>query len=254
MCICFDKTNITYFLIKCLVVVEIFFLLCYGECMWIMVIVGVVIFLGLMLYMFSLGQKFNILLDEMKKKRNGGKFSAADAINVLKKKYGVNDVAVKYQPGGDRDFYNSKYKLIVLGEENFFSDSLASLAVACHELGHAVQHARNNKFWKRRELFKNLYILATVLAVPLFFLGTIMVVMEGFIPLAVWSFVGSIALLLSMVLFRFFNIPCEGNASDIAVEMMIENDLCSESDLVDVKKLFKYAKETYIKGFLSFRL
>lgn len=70
---------------------------------------------------------------------------------------GIYDVKVRPHDGWLSDHYNSTDKTVNLSHNVFYSNSVASAAVAAHECGHAVQHARAYSFLRLRSALVILY-------------------------------------------------------------------------------------------------
>ena len=113
---------------------------------------------------------------------------------------GISDVKVKPVAGKLSDHYDPKNKIVGLSEENFKSSSLASLAVAAHEVGHAIQHKNVYAPLKLRHSILPVTRITSFAAFPLFFIGMLMsygILMD----LGIWFFG---AVVLGSCLFRYF--------------------------------------------------
>ena len=85
--------------------------------------------------------KVNIAFNKYSRVRGSRGMTGADAAYQLLKINGVNDVKIKRVSGNLTDHYNPKTKEICLSEGVFSSTSVAAIGIACHEAGHACQHA-----------------------------------------------------------------------------------------------------------------
>ncbi|MFN8710850.1 MAG: zinc metallopeptidase, partial [Planctomyces sp.] len=80
-------------------------------------------------------------------------YTGAQAAQILLDGAGIHDVKVVPTNGFLSDHYNPMDKTLALSEEVYGSRSVAAIGVACHEAGHAIQHARNYApLWARSAL------------------------------------------------------------------------------------------------------
>jgi len=118
---------------------------------------------------------------------------------------GLDEVPVEETPGSLSDHYDPRSRSVHLSPEVFQGVSVASTAVAAHEVGHAIQHAKSYAFFKvRSSLFPAVQFASNIWM--LFLLGGIFLQIAGFIVLA-------IALYAVAVLFQLVTLPVEFDAS-----------------------------------------
>src|SRR6187401_3802363 len=118
---------------------------------------------------------------------------------------GLNEVPVDETPGSLSDHYDPRSRSVHLSPDVFQGVSVASTAVAAHEVGHAIQHAQASAFFKfRSALFPAVQFASNIWM--LFLLGGIFLQIAGFIVLA-------IALYSVAVLFQIVTLPVEFDAS-----------------------------------------
>ena len=151
---------------------------------------------------------------------------------------GIFDVKVKPVAGKLSDHYDPKNKVVGLSEENFQSSSLASLAVAAHEVGHAIQHKNVYAPLKFRHLILPLTRITSFAAFPLFIIGMLMsygILMD----IGIWFF-GAV------VIFHMVTLPVEFNASSRALAVLKNNGYLAEAELNGAKKVLNAAALTYV--------
>jgi Zn-dependent membrane protease YugP len=170
--------------------------------------------------------------------------TGAQAAQVMLRAAGINDVSVVATAGMLTDHYNPGSKQLALSEDVYGSPSIAAVGVACHEAGHAVQHARDYKpLWLRSALVPTANIGSSVgylvMLVGLFFLHSRQMVAFG-------------ALLFSMVLlFQIVTLPVEFDASARAKRLAVENGIVMPQEREGMDRVLNAAALTYVAAAVS---
>lgn len=161
--------------------------------------------------------------------------------------HGIYDVKVISVNGQLTDHYNPAKKTVNLSEVVYNQRNAAAAAVAAHEVGHAVQHARSYAWLTMRSKM--------VPAVSISSKWVTWVLIAG-IGLA--SFSGSFLLLQIAVamfavttLFSFITLPVEFDASNRALAWIKDNNMARPDELADSKDALKWAAMTYVVAALS---
>ena len=192
------------------------------------------------------------LICQAKVKRNFNKYSrimsrsnmtGADAAWRLLQINGITDVKIQRIGGTLTDYYDPSKKVICLSGDVFDSKSIAAIGVACHEAGHAVQHAEGYSALS----FRNFVIPATrigsALGVPLCIIGmAINSQMLAYIGLALYGFVA---------LFQLITLPVEFNASSRALATIEANGFLTDEEYKGAKKVLSAAALTYVAALAS---
>jgi len=156
---------------------------------------------------------------------------------------GLNEVPVEETPGSLADHYDPRSRSVHLSPEVFQQVSIASTAVAAHEVGHAIQHAKSYAFFKfRSTLFPAVQFASNIWF--LFLLGGIFLQITGFIVLA-------IALYAVAVLFTLVTLPVEFDASSRAKRQLTDLGLVASNEAAGVQSTLKAAAWTYVAGALA---
>ena len=156
---------------------------------------------------------------------------------------GLNEVPVEETPGSLADHYDPRSRSVHLSPEVFQQVSIASTAVAAHEVGHAIQHAKSYAFFKfRSALFPAVQFASNIWM--LFLLGGIFLQITGFIVLA-------IALYAVAVLFTLVTLPVEFDASSRARRQLTDLGLVASNEAAGVQSTLKAAAWTYVAGALA---
>ena len=192
------------------------------------------------------------LICQMKVKSNFNKYSrvrnsrgmtGADAAYSLLQLNGITDVRIKRISGNLTDHYSPKTKEICLSENVFDSQSIAAIGVACHEAGHACQHAQEYFPLKIRNAVIPITNIGSMAGIPLALLG----IFFAFEPLI---YVG-IALYGAVALFQLITLPVEFNASRRALNVIKENGFLVAEEYNGAKKVLTAAALTYVAALAS---
>lgn len=156
---------------------------------------------------------------------------------------GLNDVKLEMTGGTLSDHYDPSSKTLRLSEPVARSASVAAVSVACHEAGHAIQHAEGYQPLMLRTSSVFMVNFGSKLSWPIFFLGLIL----GFAPLVNIG----IALYVLIVLFTLITLPVEFNASARAMDLLTANGIISESEKPMVRSMLSSAAMTYVVSAVS---
>ncbi len=160
----------------------------------------------------------------------------------------VEGISVEKVEGELTDHYNPKKALVNLSESTYGDDSVASVAVAAHEIGHVLQKKNGYVPYKIRTALVPLANIGSFLAIPLVLLG---IVLE--IALAAnkpgtglnVAMIGVAAYGLS-TLFTLVTLPVELDASRRAKSMLIEEGILTDEEMYGAGKVLKAAAMTYV--------
>lgn len=161
--------------------------------------------------------------------------------------HGIYDVKVISVNGQLTDHYNPAKKTVNLSEAVYSQRNAAAAAVAAHEVGHAVQHARSYAWLTMRSKM--------VPAVSISSKWVTWVLLGG---IALASFGGGLLLLQIAVamfavttLFSFITLPVEFDASNRALAWIEDKNMAQPNELADSKDALKWAAMTYVVAALS---
>ena len=140
--------------------------------------------------------------------------------------------------GSLTDNYNPTNKALSLSQTVYSVASIASVGVAAHEAGHALQHNEDYFPVKLRSAMVPVCNIGSRFALPLIIIGIIMSV-DALV------FAGIIAFSL-VVLFQLATLPVEFNASRRAIKILDETDMLSDEELKGAKKVLTAAALTYV--------
>ncbi len=160
----------------------------------------------------------------------------------------VEGISVEKVEGELTDHYNPKKALVNLSESTYGDDSVASVAVAAHEIGHVLQKKNGYVPYKIRTALVPLANIGSFLAIPLVLLGIILeITLAASKPgtgLNV-AMIGVAAYGLS-TLFTLVTLPVELDASRRAKNMLIEEGILTDEEMYGAGKVLKAAAMTYV--------
>jgi hypothetical protein len=169
--------------------------------------------------------------------------TGAEAASRLLERKGVNDVRVERINGFLSDHYDPRSRTLRLSPNVYDSDSLSAIGVACHEAGHALQHASHYAPLSLRSALVPVTQIGTIapyIIIPLgLILGSLSLVKLG------------IALFAIVVLFTLITLPVEWNASARAKEFMVSSGIVSAQERASAGKVLNAAFLTYIAAAVS---
>lgn len=173
---------------------------------------------------------------------NRRNITGAEAARRMLDANGLYHVKINVTGGRLSDNYNPKTQVVSLSSDVYSSSSVAAIGVACHECGHAVQHAEGYTALKFRNIIIPVANFGSSLAIPLFVIGLIMGI-EGleFLGILFFSFA---------VIFQAATLPVEFNASRRALVQMKNLNLVMEDEEKGVKKVLGAAAMTYVAALL----
>lgn len=153
---------------------------------------------------------------------------------------GASAVGIGHVAGHLSDYFDPRDNNLHLSEENYKGGSVASVAVACHEAGHAVQTARGFAFGRFRTAMVPLVNVTQQAWAVLLFLGLVLN-FTGLVQLGVFLFAFT-------VLFQLVTLPVEIDASRRAVAYLSASG--SGIDERGARQVLTAAALTYVSAAL----
>ena len=169
------------------------------------------------------------------------RLTGAQVARQLLDNAGLEQVKVIQTEGRLTDHYDPRAKVVRLSAPNYGDNSLASLGIAAHEVGHALQHDQDYLPLSIRNSFVPLAGFGSKAAFPLFFVGFLF--SRG--SLAIFMDIG-IALFLFAVFFQLVTLPVEFNASSRALAVLKDGGYLHGEELSGAKKVLDAAALTYV--------
>lgn len=158
---------------------------------------------------------------------------------------GIYDVKVTSTPGHLTDHYNPQNKTVNLSESVYGSNSVSAAAVAAHECGHAVQHARGYAPLQLRSQLVPIISFSSQWATWVI-IGGILTIKT--FPALFWI---GIAMIAMSAIFSLVTLPVEYNASARALEWLQASRTLSGQSLAQARTALSWAARTYLVAALS---
>lgn len=169
--------------------------------------------------------------------------TGAQAAARLLQLNGITDVQIRQIGGTLTDYYDPKNKEICLSGDVYNATSVAAIGVACHEAGHACQHAQGYAPLKIRNAAIPATRIGSSLGIPLVLLGMVFtwrpLIMVGIVLYAL------------VALFQLLTLPVEFNASRRALQTIESNQFLTEQEYRGAKKVLTAAALTYVSALAS---
>lgn len=167
-----------------------------------------------------------------------GLTGAATAQRILDR-FGIRDVRIEGIQSMLGDHYDPRAKVLRLSPDVYNGRSLASLGIAAHEVGHAIQHATRYGPLALRSGFLPLAAFGSQFSFA-FILGGLLLA-----PFRWLAWVG-VALFAATVLFQLVTLPVEFDASRRAREILLSSGMVAPSEDTVVGKVLNAAALTYV--------
>ena len=175
--------------------------------------------------------------------RNG--MTGRDVAEKMLHDNGIYDVQVISVRGQLTDHYNPTNKTINLSEPVYGSNSIAAAAVAAHETGHALQHAKGYAPLKMRSALVPVVSASSRWVTWILLLGIVTV---STFPALLWMGIGLFAL---TTLFSFVTLPVEKNATNRALSWLSSAGVTDVSNHSQATDALRWAGYTYVVAALS---
>ncbi|MEM7200079.1 MAG: zinc metallopeptidase [Planctomycetota bacterium] len=169
-------------------------------------------------------------------------YSGAEAAQAILHGAGIHDVGIEAANGMLSDHYDPTRKVVRLSPDVLRGRTPAAVAVAAHEVGHAIQHAQAYAPLQWRSSLVPIVQLSGGMAMPLFLIGIVLHA-SGLVLLGIVAF--SIA-----VLFHLVTLPVEFDASNRAIKILEGSGIAAADEMVGVRKTLYAAGFTYVASTL----
>lgn len=163
------------------------------------------------------------------------------AAEMVLRQHRIMNVAIEGVQGQLTDHFDPRTNVIRLSPQVYSGTSIASISIACHEAGHAVQYSENYTPIKVRNAILPVTNIGSSLSFPLILLGLFL----SYNPLL---FLG-IIFFSFVVVFHLVTLPVEFNASTRALEAIDSYEMLSSDESKAAKKVLTAAALTYLAAF-----
>lgn len=176
------------------------------------------------------------------KKPTSSQMTGAEVARKILDENGLYHVNIEQTKGTLTDHYDPRSKVVRLSPDIYHGRSMASSAVAAHEVGHAIQDQEDYAFLR----FRSALVPAANLGSNLAF---VLIVIGLFLRSAGWFLLG-ILFFSAAVLFQLVTLPVEFDASNRAMTQLISTGIIRNEEERETKKVLDAAALTYVAAAL----
>ncbi|CAM3798892.1 zinc metallopeptidase [Cohnella lubricantis] len=155
---------------------------------------------------------------------------------------GLHDIPIEPVPGKLSDHYDPIHRVVRLSEPVYYENSISAISVACHEVGHAIQHKQNYPMLVLRHRMFPVVNIASGIA-PFLLIAGFLFQFAGLIGLGIVFFAAVVA-------FQLVTLPVEFNASNRARKIMVMEGFITQQEGKGVGKVLNAAALTYVAAAL----
>jgi hypothetical protein len=181
--------------------------------------------------------------------RNG--MNGAEIAQKMLNDHGIYDVKVISTPGMLTDHYNPQNKTVNLSEGVYNQRNASAAAVAAHEVGHAVQHAKAYKWLTMRSKLVPIVNISSRFSQWMVIGGIILGAGAGQPGIGQIVAIGGLAFMGMGTLFSFITLPVEYDASNRALAWLENKHIVTREELAGSKDALKWAARTYLVAALG---
>lgn len=169
--------------------------------------------------------------------------TGAQAARTLLDRNGLTNIRIEHISGELTDHYDPEAGVIRLSEPVCDKTSISAVGVACHEAGHAIQHANDYAPLRIRNAIIPVTNFGSKLAIPLVIIGIILAQFSEYLLMV--AVLGVLAFCLC-VIFQLVTLPTEFDASRRALQCIEEYGLLTDDERAGAKKVLTAAAMTYV--------
>ncbi|MCI8348906.1 MAG: zinc metallopeptidase [Firmicutes bacterium] len=188
--------------------------------------------------------KVNSNFRKYSKVRNNKGITGAEAARTVLDANGLNDVRIEKINGNLTDHYDPRKRVLRLSQSVYGVNSVAAVSVACHEAGHAIQHATSYAPLKIRNSIVPIVNIASSLSWILIIVGIGLLYTNYYMGDLLFN-IGVIAF-VTVIAFHAITLPVEFDASRRALKQMEIQNIIDEEEDRGAKKVLGAAAMTYV--------
>lgn len=184
-----------------------------------------------------------ITYNRVLKRKNSNNLTGYDVSRRILDENGLNDMIIVETNGTLTDHYDPSRKVVRLSKDIYHGSSIASLAVAAHETGHAIQDKEKYFFLKFRSIIFPIVNIVSSFSYYVILIGFLLEYMN-----LVWI---GIFLTGFGIFFQLITLPVEFNASNRAKKELKRLNLTNKTDDDETSNMLTAAALTYVAGVLA---
>lgn len=187
--------------------------------------------------------RVNSIFEKYSHQKSQRRITGAEAARRVLDANGLQHVRIEHIPGSLTDHFDPTEDVVRLSDSVYGDTSTAAIGVACHEVGHAIQHSVGYLPVRVRMAIIPATNIGSKLSIPLIIIGLLMASASP--QLLMLAYVG-VALFGLSALFQLVTLPCEFNASHRALQSLEQFGILTDEELRGSRKVLWAAAMTYV--------
>ncbi len=175
--------------------------------------------------------------------------TGAEAANAMLQRAGVTNCRIEPIGGRMSDHYDPRDRTLRLSEPVYNARSISAIGVACHEAGHALQHAQGYKWLQMRSSMVPVTNIASKMSMPVLMVGMMLLSLAPVV--GQWIVLVGVALFAAAVVFSVITLPVEWDASARAKTAMVNAGFVNEQEAGAANKVLNAAFLTYLASAIA---
>lgn len=175
--------------------------------------------------------------------------TGAEAANMMLQRAGVTNCTIEPIGGRMSDHYDPRSRTLRLSDPVYNARSISAIGVACHEAGHALQHAQGYKWLQMRSSMVPVTNIASKMSMPVLMIGMMMLSLAP--VLGQWVVLVGVALFAAAVVFSVITLPVEWDASARAKTAMVNAGFVNQQEAAAAGKVLNAAFLTYLASAIA---
>lgn len=176
---------------------------------------------------------------------NRRRITGRQAARMILDSNGLQHVSIEIVAGTLTDHYDPSKDIMRLSSQVYNGTSIASVSIAAHESGHAIQDGTSYGFLKFRNAIAPVVSLVSTVSWPLMLIG-LLIIWQGNRATGNFIFDLGIIFFAAVVLFHTVTLPVELNASKRAIKQLVDLNIVDDQEARGSKKVLSAAAMTYV--------
>ena len=189
---------------------------------------------------YAVQTRLKSVFDKYSKVLSPGGMTGAELAEKMLHDHGIYNVKVTHVKGHLTDHFNPVTMTVNLSDSVYSSRSVAAAAVACHECGHAVQHATGYGPIKMRSRLVPIVSISSQMSSWVIMIGFLMMVAGG----SPWICYIGLGMIAMTAVFSLVTLPVEYNASDRALAWLESSGTLNGSEVEGATESLRWAART----------
>lgn len=175
--------------------------------------------------------------------------TGAEAAQLMLQRQGVTNCKIEPVSGRLSDHYDPRDRTLRLSEPVYNARSISAIGVACHEAGHALQHAQGYKFLQMRSKLVPVTNISSKMSMPILMVGMLLMSLAPTLGMPV--IILGCVLFGAAVVFSVVTLPVEWDASARAKTAMASAGIVNQQELNGASKVLNAAFLTYLAAAIT---